>query len=162
MKVFLVEDSPLMLERLIEMLGVLPHVQVVGHTTTADAAIRDILSIKPDLVVLDLHLAEGSGFDVLRAVHHRAPGIEFYMLSNFLADPYRQLAERLGVRDFFDKSNELERMRNALACAVRSPAQQQRAAPCHHGERRDAPGTNPAALPRPAMPSCPIVSGGAA
>jgi hypothetical protein len=37
------------------------------------------------------------------------------MLSNFAADPYRQLAGRLGVREFFDKSKEIERVRAVLA-----------------------------------------------
>ena len=41
------------------------------------------------------------------------------MLSNFAADPYRQLAERLGARDFFDKSREIERVRDAHRAARR-------------------------------------------
>ena len=115
MQIYVVEDSPAVRDRLIEMFGLIPHARVVGHAATADAAICEILENKPDLVVLDLHLAEGSGFDVLRAVHPRAPGIEFYMLSNFSADPYRQLAERLGALGFFDKSKEFERVRDVVA-----------------------------------------------
>jgi hypothetical protein len=37
------------------------------------------------------------------------------MLSNFVAEPYRELAERLGARDFFDKSSDLERVRRVIA-----------------------------------------------
>jgi DNA-binding NarL/FixJ family response regulator len=96
------------------MLDAVPGASVVGEATRADAAIRDILATRPDVVVLDLSLADGSGFDVLRAVHHQAPEIDFYMLSNFAADPYRQLAERLGARDFFDKSKEFERVRDII------------------------------------------------
>jgi hypothetical protein len=36
------------------------------------------------------------------------------MISNFVAEPYRELAERLGARDFFDKSRELERVRRVI------------------------------------------------
>jgi DNA-binding NarL/FixJ family response regulator len=50
----------------------------------------------------------------LRTVRNAAPEIEFYMLSNFSADPYRQLAERLGARDFFDKTKEFERVRDVI------------------------------------------------
>jgi DNA-binding NarL/FixJ family response regulator len=115
MKVFLVEDSPPVLERLIKMLASIPHAQIIGHADTVDAAIRDILSIKPDLVVLDLHLADGSGFDVLSAIHEHAPGIDVYMLSNFASEPYRRHAERLGAQGFFDKSSEFERVREVVA-----------------------------------------------
>ena len=96
MEIFLVEDSP---------------------------AIRDILALRPDVVLLDVNLAEGSGFDVLRGVCREAPEVDFYMLSNFAADPYRELAERLGARDFFDKSTQFERVLELVA---------ERAAAHHH------------------------------
>jgi DNA-binding NarL/FixJ family response regulator len=116
MQIFLVEDSAPVRERLAEMLGAIPGARLVGAAERADTAIRGILAARPDVVVLDLNLAEGtSGFDVLRAVCPAAPGIDFYMLSNFSADPYRALAARLGARGFFDKTRELERVRQTLA-----------------------------------------------
>ena len=115
MEIFLVEDSPPVRARLAEMLGAIPGASLVGEASRADAAIRDILAMRPDVVVLDLSLAGGtSGFEVLRAVCREAPEIDFYMLSNFVAEPYRELAERLGARDFFDKSSELERVRELI------------------------------------------------
>lgn len=115
MQVFIVEDSPLVRARLVDLLESVPGTSVVGQAAQAPAAIRDILATRPDVVLLDLNLGEHSGFDVLRAVAPQAPEIDFYMLSNFAADPYRQLAERLGARDFFDKSREFERVRDIVA-----------------------------------------------
>jgi hypothetical protein len=37
------------------------------------------------------------------------------MLSNFSAEPYRRQAARLGAHDFFDKTNEFERVRDVVA-----------------------------------------------
>jgi DNA-binding NarL/FixJ family response regulator len=68
-----------------------------------------------DIVLLDISLASGSGFDVLRAVPPRAPNTVFYMLSSYSAYPYRQLAEKLGARGFFDKTHEFERVREVVA-----------------------------------------------
>lgn len=113
--VFLVEDSPLVAERLLEMLENVPGVRIAGRAAGADEAIRDILAAHPDVVVLDIRLAQGSGFDVLRALHDRAPEIEVYMLSGFASEPYRHLAARLGARGFFDKSTEFARVRDAVA-----------------------------------------------
>jgi DNA-binding NarL/FixJ family response regulator len=115
MQIYLVEDSSAVRDRLIAMLDAIPNAQVVGHAATADAAIAGILESRPDLVVLDLHLAEGSGFDVLRAVRPQASGIEFFMLSNFAADPYRQLAARLGATGFYDKSKQFDLVCDAVA-----------------------------------------------
>jgi DNA-binding NarL/FixJ family response regulator len=113
LRVFLVEDSSMVRERLERLL--VAGTRTVGYASGADAAISAILSEQPDVVVLDLKLAQGSGFDVLRAVRDRSPGIEFYMLSNFATEPYRRLAERLGARDFFDKTKEFERVREIIA-----------------------------------------------
>jgi DNA-binding NarL/FixJ family response regulator len=113
-RIFLVEDSPLVLGRLIDLLA-LPNTRVVGHAAGADEAIRGILSTRPDVVVMDLKLSQGTGFDVLIEVHSQAPGITFYMLSNFASEPYRRQAERLGACGFFDKTTDFERVRDVVA-----------------------------------------------
>ena len=110
-KVFLAEDSELVLGRIRDMLTGMGSVEIAGEAATATEAIAGILGSAPDIALLDLNLKEGSGFDVLRALGGRMPRTRFYMLSNFSADPYRQLARRLGARDFFDKTKELERVR---------------------------------------------------
>ena len=102
-------------ERLLEMLQDLPDTSVVGIAARANEAIAEILADRPDIVVLDLRLEQGSGFDVLRAVHEAAPEIDVYMLSSFAAEPTRRLAARLGARGFFDKATEFERVRDAVA-----------------------------------------------
>lgn len=115
MQVFLVEDSPLIRDRLAALLSAVPGTQVCGYAGDAEAAIRQILDTRPDVVLLDLSLSEGTGFDVLRAVRRAAPQIDFYMLTNFAADPYRQLAGKLGALGFFDKTKEFERVRDVIA-----------------------------------------------
>ena len=115
MKVFLVEDSVPVRERLEAMLAAIPGVSVLGSAAGATQAIGAILAAKPEVVLLDLSLAEGSGFDVLRELNARAPEIDVYMLSNFSTYPYRSLAETLGARGYFDKSKEFERVRDVIA-----------------------------------------------
>jgi len=118
MKIFLVEDSLVARGQLSAMLATIPGAEIIGEAEAAMPAIRDILTLRPDLVLLDVHLAEGSGFDVLNAVHVAAPEIDFCMLTNFAAHPYRQLAGSLGARAVFDKSREFERVRDLVARRV--------------------------------------------
>ena len=120
MNVFLVEDSAQVVQRLEELLGAIRGVRTVGSAGRADEAIREVLTLRPDAVLCDISLAQGTGFDVLRALHAQAPDVEVYMLSNFATEPYRRIAARLGARDFFDKSTELERMRDAVAARAAS------------------------------------------
>jgi DNA-binding NarL/FixJ family response regulator len=123
MRVFLVEDSPAVCERLQTMLAGIEGTRAVGAAATAQDAIEGIFAAAPDVVVLDLRLAEGSGLDVLRALRAAGPAgeaIAVYMLSNFAEAPYRRLAERLGAQGFFDKSTEFERVRDVLSAHART------------------------------------------
>jgi DNA-binding NarL/FixJ family response regulator len=115
MKVFIVEDSPLLRTRLEAMLAAIPGAEAAGSADNADDAIRRILDIQPDIVVLDIHLKQGNGFDILRAVSEVAPQVCFYVLTNYPMERYRLKAARLGARGFFDKSTEFEQLRQALA-----------------------------------------------
>ena len=113
-RVYIVEDSLLIRERLDAMITV-SGATVAGHASTADAAIAGILVERPDLVILDMQLADGTGFEVLRAIRKQAPQIDIYFLTNFAAFPYRDLAERLGAKGFFDKSRDFDLMRDVVA-----------------------------------------------
>jgi DNA-binding NarL/FixJ family response regulator len=118
MKVYLVEDSPMLRERLEKMLAAIPGARTVGHAPTARGAIAGIEAAQPDAVVLDIQLEEGNGFDVMRAISSRQPQVGFYVLTNFAHEGYRRMAEKLGARGFFDKSREIDALRDTLAAAV--------------------------------------------
>ena len=115
MKVFLVEDAPLLRVRLEALIASIPGTRVVGYADGAQEAVRAILAERPDVVVLDIHLAEGNGFDVLRGLRAAAFAPVIHVLTNYPLDGYRQTALRLGARGFFDKSTEFDALRAALA-----------------------------------------------
>lgn len=115
LSVFLVEDSPLIRERLGALFATVEGIRTVDFADRADAAINKILARRPDVVVLDLSLAQGSGIEVLRALQAQAPEIAVYMLTNFATSQYRRLCARLGALGFFDKSTEFEKVRDAIA-----------------------------------------------
>jgi DNA-binding NarL/FixJ family response regulator len=114
LRVFLAEDSALIRQRLETMIAA-AGAATVGQANNSGEAIRGILDTRPELVILDIQLKEGSGFDVLRAIYEQAPDIDIYLFSNFDSYPYRQLAERLGARGVFDKCREFENMRDLIA-----------------------------------------------
>ena len=115
MKVFLVEDSAIIRERLVALLGTISRVETVGQAAGADEAVRGILDTRPDTVVLDIQLEQGNGFDVLRGLREHDAKVDVLMLTNHPSGPYRRTAERLGVRHIFDKTTEFERVRDILA-----------------------------------------------
>lgn len=118
MKVFLVEDAPLLRERLAALIASVPGASTVGQAAGAHEAIQAIGEAAPDVVVLDLHLNQGNGFEVLRALKQGGRRIDVYVITNYASDSYRKVAANLGARGFFDKSTEFDKLREALASRV--------------------------------------------
>jgi len=114
MKVFVVEDSVLMRDRLAAMLAEqLPGVEIVGQADSPALAIESIRSLRPDVVILDLRLPNGSGLDVLRAIKEEGLGPGVIVLTNYPYRQYREKCAAAGADFFLDKSNEFDRVPSA-------------------------------------------------
>lgn len=112
--VFIVEDSPAIRARLVELLNLIDNVRVVGEADSPAGAVKGIFDTHPDCVVLDIQLIGGTGIEVLRAVTPLAPEIDFIVLTNHATPQYRRFYMEAGARWFFDKTEEFERIKEAL------------------------------------------------
>ncbi len=111
MKMLLVEDSILLREVLFETINSLNNVAVDGTADTQLKAI-DLLNEKAfDILLLDIELAQGNGFEVIRHIqkaHYPFGQPILMMLTNNAHPHYRSLAKSLGVHYFFDKSMDFD------------------------------------------------------
>ena len=113
-KVFIVDDSPVVRERLTGMINELAAMQVVGHAEIAFEAIHSIRRLKPDVVVLDISMPGGSGMYVLETIKRERPCPLVIMLTNFAHEQYRKKCLQLGADHFFDKTTEFDRVIEVL------------------------------------------------
>jgi DNA-binding NarL/FixJ family response regulator len=113
-KVFLVDDSALIRERIAAMLQA-RGIAIVGQAATPQGAIDGILATRPDAVVLDVQLEGGSGLEVLRAVRQAAPAVGFVVFSNNAGPAYRKRYLAAGAARFLDKSTEFDQLAQAVA-----------------------------------------------
>jgi DNA-binding NarL/FixJ family response regulator len=114
MDVYIVEDSASIRERLVDMLGDIEGVTVVGQADTPGEALEGILRTRPDSVVLDIHLVGGTGIEVLRQAHLQTPGTVFIVLTNYPNAQYRRICMEAGAAYFFDKSSEIAKVREVI------------------------------------------------
>lgn len=115
-RVFLVEDSPLIRRRIIDNLLSIGGFVVVGFAESEDDAVAAIAETKPDVIVTDIRLREGNGIEVVRQVR-QAPADsppKIYVLSNYASAEYRRECELVGADAFFDKSGEYDRFLDTL------------------------------------------------
>jgi DNA-binding NarL/FixJ family response regulator len=116
MKVFLVEDSAEVRDRLVEMIDELEDAEVVGEADTYGAAVTGITGTRPDVAILDIRLADatGSGIDVLTEVRKSLPGLRAIIMSNFYSPQHAKASSDAGAEYFLDKSVDFERIPEIL------------------------------------------------
>ena len=114
-RVFIVEDSAPIRSRLVELLGEIEGVCVVGEAETPADAVTGIQQTKPHCVVLDYQLIGGTGVDVLRAVHPGSPEIAFVVLTNHPNAQYRRVCMEAGADRFLDKSTEFGKIKEVVS-----------------------------------------------
>ena len=106
MKVFVVEDSDAICERIVQMLNDVNDARVVGTADKVSTAFLGIKKYQPDVVILDIQLLDGNGLTVLQQIKKEQPSSKVIVLTNFNSDQYRDLAHRYGADAFLDKSND--------------------------------------------------------
>ena len=98
MKIFIVEDSDAICERIVRMVNDIVEAQVVGTADKVSSALMGIQKYQPDVVILDIQLLDGNGLTVLQEVKKGQPSRKVIVLTNFNSDQYRDLAHRYGAR----------------------------------------------------------------
>lgn len=77
---------------------------VAGEAADGRSAVEMVLRIKPDLVLLDLHLPNLDGFGVVEAIRRVAPRIRILVLSSHCDEYSVFRAEKARVQGFVDKN----------------------------------------------------------
>ena len=115
LRVLLVEDSPLIRERLAESIAEPGRIEIVGQADSEQAAIGMLAAAPWDAMVLDLQLRHGTGLGVLRAlISRRPPNVKVIVLTNYAFPQYRAKSMALGADYFFDKAREYHLVRKVL------------------------------------------------
>ena len=109
--VLTVDDEPLALRRLELILAKLADVEHVGSASGCRDAIEKIADLRPDIVLLDIKMRDGTGFDVLnRLPEDCAPGVIF----TTAFDHFAVRAFEAHAIDYILKPIEPSRLRAAL------------------------------------------------
>lgn len=110
LKTYIIEDSPVIRQSLIETLEELVPVKVVGVADNEQTALHwlaDALN-SVDLVIVDLFLKSGSGLGVLRHLKPDRQPCKIVVLSNYATQDIRLKCLELGADQVFDKSTEID------------------------------------------------------
>mgnify|MGYP001408174586 CR=1 FL=1 len=107
MNVMVVDDSPILRERLKVMLDEVPGIVCAGEAADAATAMTMLQATQPDIVILDIRMPGRSGIELLRDIKRHSPATIVIMLTNYPTNEHRTVCEAAGADFFFDKSREL-------------------------------------------------------
>jgi len=113
-KVLLVDDHQLFRTGLRQLLERHPAVSIVGEASTGRAALDEVASRNPDIVLLDISLPEMNGIEVTRRLTHDHPEVRVLIVSMHSDHRYVTEALRAGAKGYLLKDSSPDEMLRAI------------------------------------------------
>lgn len=112
--VVIIDDAPLVRERLRSWIAGIPGVEVVGEAGDVESGLELFRRLMPSVVILDIQMPGGSGLDVLGAIKAEHPSTQVVMLTNYPLPQLRKKCLDAGAEFFFDKCCEFDQVHTLL------------------------------------------------
>jgi CheY-like chemotaxis protein len=109
-----VDDSPFILKTLSAFLERLAHIQLVGTAVDGYQAVRRVVELEPDLVLMDLQLPGISGLEATRRIKARSPATAVIMLTAEDTPECRAAASAAGTDGFVGKHHMFTQLPAAI------------------------------------------------
>ena len=104
----IVDNSSLIIERLISILSEVKIVQKIFTATDYSGAVKMLSGNETNIVLLDIHLPGKNGIELLKFIVRHYPGTKVVMLTNLVSEYYQKLCKKIGSVRFIDKSKDFD------------------------------------------------------
>lgn len=114
-RLFLVDDEPIVRKGLRFLFGGEPHLTVCGEAETEHEALEGILAAKPDLAIVDLSLRLGDGLALIKELHQLCPALKILVFSMHDQVHFVTAAFAAGAHGYVVKEDGAERVLKAIS-----------------------------------------------
>ncbi|SDB99919.1 two component transcriptional regulator, LuxR family [Geodermatophilus telluris] len=118
-RVLVVDDQALFREALVTLLGARPEVEVAGEAGDGHEALVRAAGLRPDVVLMDLHMPVLDGIGATRRLRVEQPGVRVLALTTFDDDEDVFAALRAGAVGYLLKDVSADRLVEAVLAAAR-------------------------------------------
>jgi DNA-binding NarL/FixJ family response regulator len=113
-RIFLVDDHPLVREWLTNLIHQQPDLTVCGETESAPTALLAVATAKPDLVIADINLKNSSGIELIKDLKELHPDVPVLVLSMHDESLYAERVFRAGAHGYVNKRETAQKMVEAI------------------------------------------------
>lgn len=113
-RIMIVDDHPIVRQGLAEMIDQETDLVVCGQTPSAHEALQKIKDLNPDLVLLDISLADGHGIELLKDIKAQFPKLLVLILSMHDENIFGIRAFRAGAAGYVMKQAAPQEVVNAI------------------------------------------------
>ncbi|HEY2101731.1 MAG TPA: response regulator transcription factor [Chthoniobacterales bacterium] len=113
-RIFVVDDHPVVRDGLRGLIEQEHDLVVCGESGEAAGALAGIQSAKPDIVLVDLSLQQGSGMELLKDLAVQEPSLPVLILSMHDEMVYAERALRAGARGYVMKGSTSQQVITAI------------------------------------------------
>jgi DNA-binding NarL/FixJ family response regulator len=107
MKVMIVDDSILLQNRLMKSLHQADREMMICQAYNCNEAIELFSSFRPETIILDIELPDGSGINLLRRFKEGRPDVKVIVFTNYSTDVFKKSCMDLSASDFIKKPDYL-------------------------------------------------------
>lgn len=122
MKILVVDDSRIIRDRLVNLLGVIKGVCAVEQAENAENALSVYRELRPEVLILDIRMHGANGLEVLQEVKSEKHAPYVIMLTNFPYPQYRKKCFEEGADFFLDKSTGFNEIKEIIRNMVKEHA----------------------------------------
>ena len=113
-RILIVDDHPLVRTGFAQLIGDCPDLEVCGEAGDMAEALKQIDATSPDLAIIDLSLAGGSGLDLIERIRSRNKDILMLVASMHDETLYAERVLTAGARGYINKQEAQERIIHAI------------------------------------------------
>jgi len=117
-RVLLADDHELVRAGVRKVLENSPGFEVVGEASRGDETLAKLAELEPDVLLLDLNMPGGDGFEVLRTARDTAGGTRIVVLSLHVQAEYVSRAVREGADGYLSKDLAAQELPDAIASVM--------------------------------------------
>jgi len=119
-KVFIIDDHPMVVAGLNSLLSQLDKIEVAGAVSNAFDAIPFLKKTKIDVILLDINLPDISGIDLCKKIHQEFPEIKILGISTFSERSYISRMIENGASGYLIKSASAEEIAEAIETVLQN------------------------------------------